>query len=156
MVQDRKINETDRQIVECLHGNARMSLKEIGSRVFLSGQAVRNRIERLEDLGVLQRYTVNVNCPVFGYSVHALIRGRFSPNDITFFLGLCPIQRCRILHCYTLTGEQSTLFDLYVLNQEVLRDMLERLRERHIQVQVDMVLDEHPDLPAQGGYEQKV
>lgn len=146
MPQDRKLDETDRRIVECLHENARMSMKEIGSRVFLSGQAVRNRIERMEDLGVLQRYTVNVNCPVFGFSVHALLRGRFSRTDITWFLSLCALGKCRIMHCYTLTGEQSTLFDLYIRNVEVMREIMSSLEERHIQVQADMVLDEHLEL----------
>ena len=69
-----KIDATDVRIVEELRKNARITMKELGARVFLTGQAVRNRVERLEDMGILQRYTINVNCPVFGYKVHAVIR----------------------------------------------------------------------------------
>lgn len=69
-----KIDATDVRIVEELRKNARITMKELGARVFLTGQAVRNRVGRLEDMGILQRYTINVNCPVFGYKVHAVIR----------------------------------------------------------------------------------
>ena len=69
-----RIDATDVRIVEELRKNARITMKELGARVFLTGQAVRNRVERLEDMGILQRYTINVNCPVFGYKVHAVIR----------------------------------------------------------------------------------
>lgn len=143
--KDRKdgvrLDEIDRRIVESLHENSRTSMKEIGSRVFLSAQAVRNRVERLEDLGILQRYTVNVNCAVFGYAVHALVRGDFSHAERAFFVGLCTRDKCRILHCYTLTGSQGTLFDLYFLNMDVMRDILGQIEGR-VSLQVEIVLEE--------------
>ena len=47
-----KIDATDVRIVEELRKNARITMKELGARVFLTGQAVRNRVERLEDMGI--------------------------------------------------------------------------------------------------------
>ncbi len=42
-----RIDETDRRILEYLHKNARATMKEIGEKVHLTGQAVKNRLERL-------------------------------------------------------------------------------------------------------------
>ena len=39
-----KIDATDVRIVEELRKNARITMKELGARVFLTGQAVRNRV----------------------------------------------------------------------------------------------------------------
>lgn len=147
--KEAKLDEIDRCIVECMRENSRVTMKEIGSRVFLSAQAVRNRVERLEDLGILQRYTVNVNCSVFGYRVHALVRGQFSQSDCAFFVGLCTQGKCRILHSYRLTGSRSTFFDIHFLNMEVMRNILGKMEER-VPLQVDIVLEESslPELNA--------
>ena len=37
-------------------------MKELGEQVFLTGQAVKNRVEQLEDMGILKRYTINIDC----------------------------------------------------------------------------------------------
>lgn len=70
----RNVDETDKKIIACLRNNARMTMKELGEQVFLTGQAVKNRVEQLEDMGILKRYTINIDCPVFGYKIHAVLR----------------------------------------------------------------------------------
>lgn len=68
----KELDDTDRKIINELKKNSRISMTELGKKVFMTGQAAKNRLERLQDLGVVERYTVNVNCPVFGYTVHGL------------------------------------------------------------------------------------
>lgn len=68
----KTLDETDKKIINELKKNSRISMTELGKKVFLTGQAAKNRIERLQDLGVVEQYTVNVNCLVFGYTVHGL------------------------------------------------------------------------------------
>ena len=54
----------DGPIVVTLRNNARISMRELGRLVHLSGQAAKNRVERLEEAGVLRRFTINVDTPV--------------------------------------------------------------------------------------------
>ena len=61
---NKKIDKTDHEILSILHKEARISMTELGKRVHLTSQAVKNRLDRLTDLGVVQHYTVNVNCPI--------------------------------------------------------------------------------------------
>ena len=56
-------------------------MTELGKEVFMTSQAVKNRIARLQDLGVVERYTVNVNCPLFGYT-KMCIRDRFLDESL--------------------------------------------------------------------------
>ena len=67
----KKLDKTDHEILSILHKEARISMTELGKRVHLTSQAVRNRLDRLTDLGVVHHYTVNVNCPIYGYKTHA-------------------------------------------------------------------------------------
>ena len=71
---NKKIDKTDHEILSILHKEARISMTELGKRVHLTSQAVKNRLDRLTDLGVVHHYTVNVNCPIYGYKTHALIK----------------------------------------------------------------------------------
>lgn len=98
-----KIDRIDRNIVECLRENARLSMREIGERVHLSGQAVANRIAALEDAGVLKRFTINVDCPEFGYPVHILLR------------------------CYRISGPYEYLLDMVFTGMEPLNAFLEEI-----------------------------
>ncbi|WP_339105268.1 AsnC family transcriptional regulator [Haloterrigena salinisoli] len=57
----RDLDETDMTILRLLGENARRPYSEIAERVGLSGPAVSDRVERLEDAGVIERFTVDVD-----------------------------------------------------------------------------------------------
>ncbi len=55
------LDDADRQILNLLAQNARLQWQEIGEKVHLTGQGVRNRINRLEKAGVLKGYTIQID-----------------------------------------------------------------------------------------------
>ncbi len=101
----KELDDTDRKIIKELKKNSRISMTELGKKVFMTGQAAKNRLERLQDLGVVERYTVNVNCPVFGYTVHGLFTLRLEEDRVADFYRFVHTTEFHILHCYeTETG----------------------------------------------------
>jgi Lrp/AsnC family transcriptional regulator, leucine-responsive regulatory protein len=60
------IDHIDMEIIRCLQNNSRMQWKQIGELVHMSGVAVANRIQRLEEIGVIEGYTVRVNEKLLG------------------------------------------------------------------------------------------
>lgn len=139
----KQIDRIDRRIVEALIENARMSMREIGERVHLSGQAVRNRIDRLEEAGVLRRYTLNVDCPVFGYAVHALLKVHGARNDLPAVRAEAYRDRTswRVLHCYRTTGVDAYWFDMVFVDMRALDAFLSALKPI-CSVEVQIVLGE--------------
>lgn len=67
------IDDVDLRILECLLDNALRSNKEIGEIVHLTGQAVGARVRKLQDLGVIEGYTLRWNPEKIGRAVHAFI-----------------------------------------------------------------------------------
>lgn len=66
------IDPTDQYILEELKKNSRISMKELGSKVHLTGQAVAGRITKLVDSGVIDAFTINLNherlgSPILGF-----------------------------------------------------------------------------------------
>ncbi len=49
-------------ILNLLRQNARQSWREIGSQVFLSGQAVGIRVQQMQEQGIIKGYTVREGC----------------------------------------------------------------------------------------------
>ncbi|MEM3160691.1 MAG: Lrp/AsnC family transcriptional regulator [Nitrososphaera sp.] len=60
------MDSKDFQLLVALHQNARQSYRSLGSRVSLTAPAVRERLERLKDQGVLHGYGLRIEPGVFG------------------------------------------------------------------------------------------
>lgn len=54
------LDATDQAILAALRANARLPWKELGAKVHLTGQAAADRVRRLEDIGIIQGYTIQI------------------------------------------------------------------------------------------------
>ncbi|AGB30063.1 regulatory protein MarR [Natrinema pellirubrum DSM 15624] len=57
----RDLDETDMEILRLLGENARRPFSEIADEVDLSGPAVSDRVDRLEEAGIINRFTIDVD-----------------------------------------------------------------------------------------------
>lgn len=62
-----RIDMVDLKILDLLQKNARITLKEIASEVYLTSPAVSARIEKLEKNGVIEGYHATVNRDAYSY-----------------------------------------------------------------------------------------
>lgn len=60
------LNSTDINICNHLVGDAKMTMKILGEKVFLSEEAVRKRVKRLEDSGFIVGYHASLNQTTLG------------------------------------------------------------------------------------------
>lgn len=122
----KELDDTDRKIINELKKNSRISMTELGKKVYMTGQAAKNRLERLQDLGVVERYTVNVNCPVFGYTVHGLFTLTLNKERAHDFHHFVHTTEFHILHCYETEG--GTVFiDAHFPSEEKRNEFLKIL-----------------------------
>jgi Lrp/AsnC family leucine-responsive transcriptional regulator len=76
-----RIDENDLTIIEMLTKNARSSLREIGAVVNLSPSSIRNRMERLVELGVIKRYTLELDHRKLGFEVQVVVLITSTPGE---------------------------------------------------------------------------
>ena len=126
---NKKIDKTDHEILSILHKEARISMTELGKRVHLTSQAVKNRLDRLTGLGVVHHYTVNVNCPLYGYKTHALIK--ITPHSGFMKSLLDYLTQCHshINHCYQITGAQTLSIDSYFTDEDELQEFIDTIQK---------------------------
>jgi len=71
---ERPIDDLDRRILHSLQDDARhTSATDIAKEADVSARTVRNRIERLEECGIITGYNVDIDYERAGYQLHTLI-----------------------------------------------------------------------------------
>jgi DNA-binding Lrp family transcriptional regulator len=72
----RQIDEKDRRILNMLSENSRAKLTQIARHIQLSVDATKKRIQKLEQWGIIIRYTIEPNPGIIGmgFAVHVYIK----------------------------------------------------------------------------------
>ncbi|MEY2468823.1 MAG: hypothetical protein QOF21_1521 [Actinomycetota bacterium] len=121
-------DETDRQIVALLVQDARRSFHDIGEHVGLSAPAVKRRVDRLEDTGVIRGYSAIVDRAVDGEVTETFVEvfcgGRTAPSDIRSIVE----QFDQVVEAYTVSGDADALLMLRTRDIAELEDTVERIR----------------------------
>lgn len=102
------MDKIDLKILDILQKNARTSLKQIASEVFLSSPATSARIEKLEQEGIIAGYSANIDRQKLGYHITAFINLEMQPAQKPAFYPFitgCP----NVLECNCVTGQYSML-----------------------------------------------
>ena len=118
----------DTKIVALLRENARRSYQDIGGYVHLSAPAVKRRVDRLEEQGVILGYTTIVDPDVFGWHAEAFVdlycEGKMPAEAIKR-----AVQReSGVVAAHTVAGEASALLHVMALDTKDLEQTLERIR----------------------------
>ena len=98
------IDDIDRKILKLLQENARVSLKTIAEKTFLSSPAVSARIEKLERDGIIAGYHAQVNPVKLGYHILAFIHLDVTPEDKPGLYAWAESSP-NVLECSCVTGE---------------------------------------------------
>ncbi len=67
------LDNTDWEILKLLKANCKRQLRDIGDIVHLTGQAVSNRIVKMEKLGIIKSYSVVLNDKLLGKNITAYV-----------------------------------------------------------------------------------
>lgn len=143
------LDQTDVEIVGLLRENARRSFQEIGSRVGLSAPAVKRRVDRLEELGVIRGYSAVVDPARLGWPTVALVElycdGRMAGGEVAAAVRDHP----EVAAAYTVAGAASAVLVLRAADTHHLEQTLDRIRESDgvLRTQTAVVLSTLLDRP---------
>lgn len=99
------MDATDERILTILQEDGRISLRELGHRVGLSGPAVAERLRRLEDSGAIAGYRAVVEPGRVGRGIGAFISVTLAQGHTTEELETFAAQAPEVLECHRVTGD---------------------------------------------------
>jgi DNA-binding Lrp family transcriptional regulator len=124
------LDDVDRQILDLLQRDARMTNAAIGEVVGLSAPSVYDRIRKLEARGAIQRYTVVVDPAALGKTLTAFIRLTVAYDD-RHDSGIAAVSRDPdVLECYSVAGEDCFIIKTRVSDPGQLQALINRIRAK--------------------------
>ncbi len=122
------MDAVDREIVALLREDARRSFQDIGRHVHLSAPAVKRRVDRLEEDGVILGYTTIIDPLAFGWHAEAFVDlycdGRMPATAIKRAVE----REAGVVSAHTVAGEASALLHVMAQDTKDLELALERIR----------------------------
>ena len=117
------LDAVDRQVLAILADDARISTSELARRVGMSSPAMRERINRLEQAGVIRGYRVDIDPAKVGLPVAAWVRVRPGPGQLPKVVDLA--QRSpQVSECHRITGDDCFLLKVHGPSIEDLESVL--------------------------------
>ncbi len=122
------IDETDLKILEFLQDNARMKRNELAEKIGLSLPSITDRMSKLEELGVIERFITKLNHKTLGKDITAFIFvGSDSSahyRDFIHHTNTSP----EILECHSITGDGSHILKIRTENTSSLEKLLAKIQ----------------------------
>lgn len=116
---------TDVQILRQLDEDPRLGISELARRVGMSAPAVRERVQRLEDTGVIAGYRLALDPKALGYTVMVFIRVRPNPGQLHIIADTAR-EMPNVVECHRITGEDCFIVKAYLHDLEELDGVLDR------------------------------
>ncbi len=123
-----RLDETDERIVAELTENARATFAEIGQRVNLSAPAVKRRVDRMLDSGVIRGFSTVIDRNALGWTTEAYVQvychGTIAPDELRAAWQDIP----EVVSAATVTGTSDALLHVLARDMSHLEQALERIR----------------------------
>lgn len=119
------IDDTNRRLLDALMAHPRASVAEIARRIGRSAPAVRDRLARLEEAGVIRGYRVDIDPAAIGLPVAAWVRIRPGPGQLPKLVDLAS-RTPQVSECHRISGEDCFLLKIHAPTIAALEGLLDQ------------------------------
>lgn len=123
------LDARDRAIIDGLLEDSRASQQSLATRAGITPPAVRERVRRLEDEGVIEAFTIEVGARSLGYTLEAIVRIEPLPGKLHI------VERAlqdtpEVIQCDTVTGDDCFIARMVLRDIQDLNRLLEPLHDK--------------------------
>ena len=118
-------DERNLALLRLLRRDPRASISELARRIKMSAPAVRERLLRLEESGVVAGYRLVTDPRALGYPICVFIRVRPMPGKLPKIVEVAE-RLPEVVECYRITGEDCFIIKAYLRRLEELDGLLDR------------------------------
>jgi len=119
------IDELDKEILNALNTNARMSFRQLAKKLRISPTTLHHKVKRLENSGVLKGYIPLIDTESVGYNLMAIIGLRVNQEkDIEVQEAISKLPQVGAI--YEVTGDWDLILICYFKGRKGLTDFLKK------------------------------
>ena len=123
-----RLDQTDERILTELTEHARATFAKIGQKVNLSAPAVKRRVDRMLDSGVIKGFTTVIDRNALGWNTEAFVQvfchGTIAPDQ----LRAAWVDMPEVVSAATVTGTSDAILHVLARDMRHLEAVLERIR----------------------------
>lgn len=124
MSTDNKVDDVDRKLLVALDEDPRQSKSALARDIGVSTPTVSSRIARLERLGVIRGYRLDLDPAALGYAVSAWVRVRPGPGQLARVAELAE-RTPEVSECHRITGDDCFLLHAHAPSLRSLERVLD-------------------------------
>lgn len=122
-----QLDDLDQAILRVLARDARATYAQVGQQVALSAPAVKRRVDRLRERGVVRGFTVRLDPAALGWHTEAFVelfcQGSTSPATLRAAVERYP----EVVSASTVTGDVDVIVQVRARDMRHLEEVVERL-----------------------------
>lgn len=119
------LDDVNVRLLAELQADPRITMSALARQVGMSAPAVTERVQRLEQSGVISGYALRVDPVALGYPVTVFVRLKITTgrlNRFAAFVATVP----EVVECYRITGEDCFLIKAHIPSLDQLAELLDR------------------------------
>jgi Lrp/AsnC family leucine-responsive transcriptional regulator len=113
------------KLLKLLRADPRIGISELARRIGMSAPAVRERVQRLEETGVITGYRVELDPKALGYPICTYVRVRPMPGKLPKIAELAR-RMPQVVECHRITGEDCFIMKIFLEDLDGLDRILDR------------------------------
>ena len=121
---------SDFELIKLLMKNSRTPYVKLGELLGVSETAIRKRVRKLEEEGVIKRYTIEVDPKKLGFKVNALIGLDTVPERFIAVIEELKAME-EVLGLYSASGDHMILLECWFKDSDELARFVKRLESIH-------------------------
>jgi Lrp/AsnC family leucine-responsive transcriptional regulator len=112
-------------LLRLLRDDPRRPISDLARQVGMSGPAVRERVQRLEEAGVIRGYRLDIDPQAIGLPIAAIIRVRPAPGQLQRIAELAR-DMPNVTECHRITGDDCFIVKIHLDAIDSLDGVLDR------------------------------
>lgn len=135
------IDGIDKKLLSLLAENSRMSYTDLSKAVHISRPSVTERISRLLELGIIEKFTAIFNYKKIGRPICSFLHISNMKLSVEDMLKL--FDRDEVIELYSITGENNFIVKVAVPDMECLERLLQEIMP-HCKVVTSLIITQYP------------
>lgn len=123
--QDGLLDDVDRRLLVELTNDPRLSKSALARHAGVSTPTASSRVARLERLGVIRGYRLDVDPVALGFTVMAWVRVRPGPGQLPKISKLA-LRTPEVTECHRVTGEDCFVLRVHAPSLQAMEQILDR------------------------------
>jgi Lrp/AsnC family transcriptional regulator for asnA, asnC and gidA len=123
-MKENELDFINQEIIRYLSGDARLPFSELAKKLKISNSLVHQRVRKLQDLGVITGFSVDIDSKKLGYETHTYTGIVTKEARFAYTIAEALKEIPNVVECHLVSGKYALFIKIVAQNNDELRKIL--------------------------------